>query len=95
MNRKKDAPTPPEASGPVAYCGPTIPGAARQYTVYQNGIPGSLAEALADNPALRGLVLPLDRLPEARASLGKRSGPIYSLYLAALEKAQEKRKKEA
>lgn len=86
MNKKKDPSAPAEQAGPVVYCGPTLPGAARQYTVYQNGIPGPLAEALADNPALSGLVLPLDRLPEAREAISRRSGPIYSLYLLANRK---------
>lgn len=82
--KKKEAPV--NDSGPMVYCGPALPGVARQYTVYQNGIPGPLAEALADNSALRGLLLPLDRLPEAREAISRQSGPIYSLYLLANRK---------
>ncbi len=86
MNKKKDQPAPAEQTGPVVYCGPTLPGAARQYTVYRNGIPSPLAAALEARPALRGLLLPLDRLPEARNAINRRSGPIYSLYLLANRK---------
>lgn len=82
--KKKEEPA--AVPGPVVYCGPTLPGAARQYTVYRSGIPGPLAEALADRPALRGLVFPLDRLPEARKSISGRSGPIYRLYQLANRK---------
>ena len=89
MNKKKDAAAPAERPGPVAYCGPAIPGVARPYTVYRSGIPGPLAEALADRPPLRELLLPLDRLPEARQSISRRSGPIYSLYLLAQEHRKE------
>ena len=85
--KKKEAPV--NDSGPMVYCGPALPGVARQYTVYRNGIPGPLAEALADNSALSGLVLPLDRLPEARKSISGRAGPLYRLYQLAQEKQKE------
>jgi len=77
MTKKKD---PPEAAGPMVYCGPGLPGIARQYTVYTSGLPAPLAEAAEKNPALRGLILPLDRLPEARRAIGERSGHIYRLF---------------
>ena len=86
MNKKKDPPSPAEQTGPVVYCGPTLPGVARQYTVYHNSIPAPLAAALADNPALRGLVLPLDRLPEARRDIAGRTGRFYRLYQLANRK---------
>ncbi len=79
MTRKKD---PPE-TGPAAYCGPTLPGVARQYTVYRNGLPAPLAEAAERNPALRGLIVPLDRLPEARRAVSQKSGKLYRLFRLA------------
>lgn len=85
--KKKEAPA--NEPGPVVYCGPALPGVARQYTVYRGGFPGPLAEALADNPALSGLVLPLDRLPEARKAISGRTGPLYRLYQLAQEKQKE------
>lgn len=89
MNRKKDLPAPAEPSGPVVYCGPTLPGIARQYTVYQNGIPVPLAEALAETPLLKGLVLPLDCLPEARRSIESGAGQLSRLYGLARKKRKE------
>lgn len=64
----------------VAYCGPTIPGVARQYTVYTGGIPTPLAEAIEKNPAMEGLVIPLDQLPETMKKLRGGYGHIYRLY---------------
>jgi len=80
MTKKKD---PPEAAGPAVYCGPELPGIARRYTVYTNGLPAPLAEAAEKNPALRGLVVPLNRLPEARRSIGGQSGHFYRLFQLA------------
>ncbi len=91
---KKRAPSPPKPaanSGPVVYCGPTIPGTARQYTVYRGGVPAALAAAAADNPALGRLILPLDRLPEARRCIHSKSGHIYRLFrLAQTKQASQK-----
>ena len=35
-----------EQATTVVYCGPSIPGVAKQYTAYTNGIPTALAEAI-------------------------------------------------
>ena len=69
-----------KATNAVAYCGPPIPGVARQYTVYTGGIPTTLAEAIKGNPAMGGLVIPLDQLPEAMKKLRGGHGHIYRLY---------------
>ena len=44
--KKKDTST----SGTVVYCGPTIPGVAKQFTIYNNGIPRTLAEEIVKTP---------------------------------------------
>ncbi len=87
MTKKKDPPIPAEG-GPVVYCGPDLPGIARQYTVYRNGLPAPLAEAVDANPALRGLIAPLDRLPEARRAISEKSGHIYRLFRLARAKKE-------
>lgn len=69
-----------KAAGTVVYCGPTIPGVAKQYTFYNNGIPAPLEEAIQKNPAMGGLVIPLDQLPDAMKKLSGRHGHIYRLY---------------
>ena len=41
-----------EQATTVVYCGPSIPGVAKQYTAYTNGIPTALAEAIVKQPAM-------------------------------------------
>ena len=72
-----------QAAGPVVYCGPTIPGAAVQFTTYTNGTPAALAEAIKEKPALGGLLVPLDKLPEIRKQFHDGAGRYYTLYKAA------------
>ena len=72
-----------QAAGPVVYCGPTIPGVAVQYTVFTNGMPTALAEAIMDNHALGGLVVPLEQLPEVRRQFHAGAGRYYTLYRKA------------
>lgn len=72
-----------QAAGPVVYCGPTIPGVAVQFTTYTNGTPAALAKAITDKPALGGLVVPLDQLPEVRRQFRAGTGRYCTLYKAA------------
>ena len=69
----------------VVYCGPTIPGVAKQYTIYSNGTAPALSEAAENHPVLRSLIIPLDKLPEAMRQLRERSGTIYTLYRSAAQ----------
>lgn len=70
----------------MVYCGPTLPGVAKQYTVYTGGIPAALKEAAKKMPPLSGLIVPLDELPEVMRSLREGSGSIYALYQSAAGK---------
>jgi len=81
--KKKKKPDAPSAS--VVYCGPTIPGVAKQYTIYSNGVAPALSAAAETHPVLRGLIVPLDKLPEALRQLRERSGSIYTLYRSAAQ----------
>lgn len=69
-----------KTTSPVVYCGPTIPGVAKHNTVYTNGVPAQLTDAQKRIPALKGLVIPLDQLPEARKQLSDGNGRIFRLY---------------
>lgn len=80
MTTKKGKSAGAEKKGTVVYCGPTIPGVAKQYTIYNNGIPATLAERVKGAPEIRGLVVPLDQLPEAMKGLRGKQGHIYRLY---------------
>lgn len=79
----KDQKKTTQATGPVVYCGPTIPGVAVQYTTYTNGTPTALAEAIKEKPVLGGLVVPLDKLPEVRRQFHDGAGRYYTLYRKA------------
>lgn len=79
LNGKNNKRQPGERPAVVVYCGPTLPGIARQYTVYKDGIPPQLAA----NPLLYRLVLPLAKMPEVRRQLREKSGIYYSLLVAA------------
>lgn len=66
--------------GTVVYCGPSVPGIAKQFTFYTNGLPASLAAAIREYPPMEGLLVPLDRLPEAMKALNGQRGHIYRLF---------------
>lgn len=75
-----------EQATTVVYCGPSIPGVAKQFTAYTNGIPKALAEEIVKKPAMEGLVVPLDRLPDAMKQLRGGTGHIFRLYRLAQAK---------
>lgn len=75
-----------ERAAAVVYCGPTIPGVAKQFTVYANGLPAPLAEAVQKDPAMGGLVIALEQLPDAMKKLRGGYGHIYRLYRLAQAK---------
>ena len=61
MTAKKQT-KPAAEAGTLVYCGPTIPGVAKQFTSYRGGIPEALAAARKQTPVLGGLpglLLPL------------------------------------
>lgn len=64
----------------VAYCGPTIQGVAKQFTFYRDGLPAALEAAKQETPAIGGLIVPLEELPEAMRQLRMGTGPIFTLY---------------
>lgn len=69
-----------EQTATVVYVGPSIPGVAKQFTFYREGIPTALAEAIEAAPAMEGLVIPLEQLPEAMKKLRGGYGHIFRLY---------------
>lgn len=71
---KQDAQT-----GPVVWCGPTIPGVAKQYDTFTGGTPRAMEAAIKDHPALAGLLVPLDAFPEARRALEAGEGRMTAL----------------
>lgn len=57
-----------EAAKPCCrvYCGPSVRGVARQFTVYPGELPEALRAFLNEHPAAVGLVVPIDLFAEVR-----------------------------
>lgn len=51
------------------YCGPSVRGVARQYTVYTVGIPKALTEFFKEHPEAEALLVPVDRFARTRKAL--------------------------
>lgn len=58
--------------GQVVYCGPTVRGVAKQFTVYAGRIPEALEQYAQEHPAARGLIVPVERFPTVREALRKK-----------------------
>lgn len=54
---------------PCVYCGPSVRGVARQFTVYNGGIPDALKEFIKERRAARGLIVSVERFAEMRKRL--------------------------
>lgn len=54
---------------PCVYCGPSVRGVARQYTVYAASIPAALEEFVKNHPAAKSLLVPVERFAETRKRL--------------------------
>ena len=65
---------------PSVYCGPSVRGVARQFTVYTGDIPDALADFIEKHPAANGLVVAADRFAETRRNLGKSGTAEAILY---------------
>lgn len=48
------------------YCGPSVRGVARQFTVYAGALPEALQEFIKLHPAASGLVVPMEAFATAR-----------------------------
>lgn len=73
----------------VVYCGPTIPGVANQFTFYRNGVPAAMEEKAEEIPAIRGLLVPLEQLPETMKKLRGGFGHAYRLHNLVQEKLNQ------
>jgi len=69
----------------VVYCGPSVRGVARQYTVYQGGVPQALAEFGKNHPAVMALTVPLERFAATRTALESKGTAQAALYKQILK----------
>ena len=57
------------ARGTQVYCGPTVRGVAKQYTVYSGELPEELTAFIQKHPEAGALVVPVERFAETRRKL--------------------------
>lgn len=83
MAEKKEKQTTqkPEA---IVYCGPSVRGIAKQYTVYHGRLPAQLVTFLAKHPAAQSLCVPLNEFAATRAGLNTKGSPQATLYKTIL-----------
>lgn len=70
----------------MVYCGPTIPGVAKQFTFYRDGLPAALEAVRKETPTLDGLIVSLEELPLAMRQLRMGTGLLFNLYRTVQEK---------
>lgn len=84
--RKEEAKRVPErkeAKGAVVYIGPAIKDVAVAGGVYTNGLPERLKDEIGRRPALRELVVPVEKLAEAKKELAKPGSALAEIYKRA------------
>lgn len=69
------------------YIGQSIPGLS-QYTVFAGELPPHVEALVKENDAVRGLIVPVDRLQEARREMRTKGHALY-IYAAKLSKKEE------
>lgn len=68
----------------LVYCGPTVRGVAKQYTVYHGRLPAALVTFLAKHPAAQCLCVPLEDFAKTREGLNTKGSPQATLYKTIL-----------
>lgn len=70
----------------VVYIGPTMKGVAITGGLYNNGLPEELKNEIEKRPMLRELVVPVERLAEAKKELAKPGSALATIYKKAAGK---------
>lgn len=68
----------------VVYVGPTISGVASHNTVFNNGLPQSVQDAITKEPAFKNLLVPVSALAAATSDIANKRGATYVFYEKAL-----------
>lgn len=69
----------------LIYCGPNLPKAfLTQFTVFQNGIPKMLDEHIGKCPAIKHLLVPVEKLADTLAATNQ-SGTAQSIWFRQIE----------
>ena len=89
MSKTKKTTKKEDTREPVVYIGPDIPDV-KQYTVFNNGLPATLVQRIADRPFLNSLIVPVTKLAQANVELAKEGSALNVLYKKACVERGEK-----
>jgi hypothetical protein len=67
----QEAPKKAPKPGPRVYCGPSVRGIAKQFTVYADELPESLRDFVKQHPAAGGLIVPVADFAALRCRVDK------------------------
>lgn len=75
-------PPAPEPSGPVIYCGPTLPRqyGLMQYSIFSSGLPANVQQLVDECPAIGALIVPVADLAQTRLELAAKGSAQAALY---------------
>lgn len=73
----------------MVYIGPDIPDV-KQYTVFNNGLPATLVQRIADRPFFNSLIVPVTKLAQANVELAREGSALNVLYKKACVERGEK-----
>lgn len=62
------------------YCGPSVRGIAKQYTVFTGDVPDELENFLKEHPAARALLVPVEKFADMRLKLEKPGSAEFILF---------------
>ncbi len=67
------------------YIGPSIPGVVKQGTVFLGELPEELAKKAAEMKSINNLVIPIDRITDAKKALSEQ-GSVENVSFSRVEK---------
>jgi hypothetical protein len=70
----------PLTNAPLIYCGPTIKGVAKQYTVFSEGLPSAVKMLIKKCPMVNALIVPVDDFAAIKKALGTKDSAESFIY---------------
>ena len=67
------------------YIGPRVPGIVKEGTVFIDGLPASFTEVAGSVPAIKNLVIPLERITGAKQALSEQGSVENVSYCKVLD----------
>lgn len=77
---KKQSKVTAEKAAPCVYCGPSVRGVVKQYTVFTGNIPEPLQAFIGKHPEAKALLVAVDRFAETRKKIETAGSAESILY---------------